>query len=84
MIIECFNATQWLTTLRQRYNLEDTILNDSPNSFTVLISSHRDNKTMLVGRYCRVSHFGIVICRRQDDTKFRYERRNLNASTKKD
>jgi len=83
MIIECKGAALWLTTLRQKYDLSQTILNDSPNSFTVLFTTHNSRKTMLVGRYCRVNHFGVVICRRGRNTVFEYERRTNNASTKK-
>ena len=88
MIIECKGATEWLQTLRQKYNLADTVLNDSPESFTVLFSAHNSRKTMLVGRYCRINHFGVVICRRGGASTlqlpFSYERRSISASTKKD
>jgi hypothetical protein len=84
MIIECNSAQQWLQTLRQRYDIDHTILNHSQDAFTVLLTTNNSNKTMLVGRYCRVNHFGIVICRRNIDTGFEYERRTSNASPKKD
>lgn len=88
MIIECKGSALWLTTLRQKYDLSQTILNDSPNSFTVLFTTHNSRKTMLVGRYCRVNHFGVVICRRGGACTLQlpipYERRSISASTKKD
>lgn len=58
MIIEHFNSRSWLTELRQRYSLSDTIFRDSPEAFTILVS--KGNRNTIVARFDRTRQYGFV------------------------
>lgn len=75
MVIEVFGATNWINTLKARYDLSKTVLNDSVDAFTVLFYP-KPKQTLLVGRFCRNTQFGVVICRRKDTIPVQFERRN--------
>jgi hypothetical protein len=74
-VIECSNASEWLSTLKSRYDIANTTLNDTPEAFTILYHPS-PNRNMMVGRYCRVGKWGIVLCMRKADKTVKYERRN--------
>ena len=65
MLVETQGAVQWLGELRRRYLLKDTILNDSDNAFTVLITRGKHHN-IIVGRYCRVTGNGVVLDKRKE------------------
>ena len=74
MVIEHFNPRSWLAELKQRYDLSKSILRESPESFTVLISPS-GNKTIIVGRFDRTRAYGVVLDGRVKDVPVEYERR---------
>jgi hypothetical protein len=74
VIIEHYSATCWLQGLRQRYDLTKTTLNDTPESFTVML--HLPSKNLLAARFCRIRQYGVVICRRGENMPVGYDRRD--------
>lgn len=76
-MIECNNAGEWLSTLKSRYDIANTTLNDSTDAFTVIMSN-TPNKTTLIARFCRVRQFGVVLCRRKRNITPNYEKRGQN------
>jgi len=60
MLTETQDAKEWIIELRKRYDLKDTIINESDNAFTVLIT-RGDHHNTIVGRYCRVTGRGVVL-----------------------
>lgn len=75
-MIECYGANTWLSELRKRYDIKNTLLNDSVEAFTVLLI--HGNKNIIVARYDRTRHYGVVICQRKRDTWVEYDRRQPN------
>ena len=74
MLIEHYNSRSWLQELRQRYDLKLTTLNDTPESFTVML--HLPSKNLLAARFCRLRQYGVVICRRSENKPVGYDRRD--------
>lgn len=64
---EHFNPRSWLQEIKQRYDISKSILNDTPEAFTVLYypCHPKPSKTLLIGRYDRTRSYGVVICRRE-------------------
>lgn len=73
-VIECHSAKEWLKTLKERYDTSKTILRDSPDSFTVLISPN-SNKTIIIARYDRSRSFGVVLDARKQTKSVTNDRR---------
>ena len=71
---EHFNPISWLTELRQRYDISKTLLNDSPEGFTVMFHPN-PHRVLLVARYDRTRGYGVVICRRERDISVEYDKR---------
>lgn len=74
-MIECHNASVWLTTLKSRYDISKTTLRDSPEAFTVIMSTG-SNKVLLVARFDRTRQYGVILCRRKRNIKPEYEKRS--------
>lgn len=74
MILEFYNAKDWLKCLRQRYDISKTALNDSPEGFTVMFHPN-PHRSLLVARYDRQRGYGVVICRRERDISVEYDKR---------
>lgn len=73
-MIECYSAKEWLTTLKSRYDISKTILRDSPEAFTVIVSMG-SNKVLLAARFDRTRQYGVVLCQRKLDEEVPYNRR---------
>ncbi len=73
MLIEVKGAKVWLDTIKKHYDISKTTLRDSEEAFTIILSI--PNKTLLVGRYCRVNKYGVVMCRRKSIVDVGYDRR---------
>lgn len=78
MIITCKTPQMWLKTLKSRYNLSKTRLNDSSEASTMFFLPNwpKDGKSMLIGRYDRTRKFGVVMCRRVQDKWVEFDRRS--------
>ena len=74
-MIECYGASNWLTTLKARYNIAKTTLRDSPEAFTVIMGIGT-NKVLLVARFDRTRQYGVVLCQRKRNIKPEYEKRS--------
>lgn len=64
-MIETKGVKEWWGELRKRYEVEDTLLRESPEAFTILLTPS-PNKSILVGRYCRTTGVGVVLDRRKE------------------
>lgn len=77
MVIEHFGVRSWFQEVRQRYDIKKTLLNDTPEAFTILFYP-RPNKALLVARFDRTRSYGIVMCQRKRDIWVEYDRRQPN------
>ena len=73
-MIECKDTTTWLSTLKARYDISKTTMTESEDNITIWYEP-RPNKRMLVGRYCKVQKWGVVLCWRRVDKHVDYDRR---------
>lgn len=75
MILEFYNASDWLEALQKRYDIASTTMNDSPEGFTVMFHPN-PHRSLLVARYDRTRGYGVVICRRERDVSVEYDKRH--------
>lgn len=79
MILEFYNASDWLEALRHRYSIEKTRMNSSKEAFTIMYLPFfpQEKCSLLIGRYDRTRGYGVVICRRERDISVEYEKRYI-------
>ena len=77
MILEFYNASDWLSCLRHRYSIEKTRMNSSKEAFTIMYLPFypQEKCSLLIGRYDRTRGYGVVICRRERDISVEYDKR---------
>ena len=63
-LIETLGHRQWLDALQSKYDLKLTELRETDNAFTVFLVHITPKSNILVGRFCRVTHVGVVLDRR--------------------
>lgn len=79
-MIQTFGAKKWLSTLKERWNLNFTELRENEDRIIILHTKSLYNKPsgiLLVGEYNKITKVGYVLDRRVKEVNTICERRNI-------
>lgn len=65
MLIEVKGVKDWFNTVKENYHIKETLFRDSEEAFTIL-QSPTSHKTIIVARYDRTNHYGVVFTSEED------------------
>lgn len=62
------NAKDWIKELDKRFGIKNTRLHETNEAFTVFMATPKlINLNIMVGRYCKVDKYGVILDRRGND-----------------